>query len=755
MPSDANTRLQRVYGADFPGLIKDGTKLRSWIDAEWQRQQAAVRDRQFHFTRHDMFRRGDQWLSSRDGRTLREPKADRNTLRVTDNQIGPALNFRWGIIAEQRAGFRMEPITSGTTAREIAEAQQAFAEYYYYTQRAWTLFLDAGYWAQTHGVAFVHVYVDTSAGPKHDDVEIITQDDERYGDMLAMGYEQVGDGTLAVPLDETGNFAAPGTQPRPLYEGDLRSRVVLAAETLADPEARSLNGENDPARWFMVRRPRDVRTVRLETGNADLEAESITNTDNLGFDSFSTSNYQRGLPPYPSRRITPIKEAVMDNFIYLAPNVNALPNGAWMRIANKEVVELNEELPGGVIPFARFSDGSPDPQLYPRPEMTDWLPDQISINMLKTELARHARALGSGKLLARKGTVLEETYNNMTASILYYDGQQPSFVTPPSAGKDLYAQLQMWKKGLEDKTGWTDIARGAVTGEGGMQDVSGRALLAARETFERTLGPFVRGIAEGATEWAAVTVAIGKTIMTTPRMIPAVGRPDLALRITREKLGDDHCMIYADPETMIPMPRALRAQMLEDQLDKGRISIDQYNKRQPYADIRNLTMGDVDQWGRAQWMNTVIEERYEELAAIDPQLLYAPQTGYTVLWMDTPNVHKTALRELILDDRKPFALRKLAIDRWGIYDQLERAQMDATGMVPIPFEIIGVPPDRAQQQLQPPMQPPPQAVAGAAPIIPGQQPTGAVPNMASTVPPAAAQDTAQPLGTMGAPEQVQ
>jgi hypothetical protein len=775
LSTDKGKRLQRVYGPDFPKDVKNGEEWRQWVKKQMREQDSFRRDSQMHYSRYDNFRAGKQWISTRDGRTWKEPNADKAQLRPVLNLLGPALDFRLGILMEQRPGFKVEPLTSGTAGREIAEAQQAVVEYEFYQQRAWLTFLDAMFWAQTHGAAFVHVYVDKTGGPEHKDVELIAPTDDRYLDFKAAGY-QVDEETGAVmlPLDESGNIAAPDTKVLMINEGILRSRVVLAAETLVDPEGRSVNGPIDPAKWFLTRRVRDVRVARLETGLEDLEPDTaIASADGDESAGELDQRWSRGIPSFPTARTKRTREAVYEYNIYIAKDKNGFPNGAWVRVVgDKVVLESDEEegLPGGVIPFARFTDGSSDPQMYPKPVVSDWIGDQISINALLGSLLQHARTVGTGRVLAQKNTVLEETYSKIAGSVLEYTGQKPEIVGGSGAGRDNWQLLTFLISQFENKSGWNNMARGQVTGGSsgsGMQDVSGRALLGAKELFERTFGPSVRAAAEGASEWASVVIKYAQHIYDTPRMIPSVDRPDLARMIDKKMLGD-RPVVFVDPETLMPLPRALRHQMLFDHLEKGIITQAEYRRRAPYADIRNLTMGETEQWQRAQWVNQLIEERYEELAAMDPVMLFSPDAGLPIFWQDNPGVHKQALNELILNDRKQWTVRKMAADRWGIYDQLERAQMQPPGGVdqatgaplpgaPVPWEVVGVPSDRVQM-------PAPAAPApGMPPAGPGVAPAGGgesapmvgtspAPEMSPMVTGASGQ-AAAPLGTYGSVEE--
>lgn len=747
-------RLQRKFGENFPELnSKSGADWRRWIEGQRKRQEPIMRDKRLHWSRHRHFRNGHQWISTRDGRLWREPQADVNDVRAVLNIIGPALDFRLGILSEQRPGFRHEPIGGGVSARESAEAQQAVAEYYFAILRAWNIFLDAWFHAQTDGVAFVHVFIDTTKGPTREDVDLIPPTDERYAGLVAQGYNVREDQLLELPYADEGMPADPNAEPRLLFEGDITCRILLAHEVLFDPEARSVNGPVDRARWALVRRMRDVAQARLETGNPKIESEMVitSQSDVLDMPIDRSMGWQRGLPPFPTRRQR-IQDGVPEYLLWLAPDENepGLESGKWLRIIGNEIVDSGDELPGGLIPLARFTDGSADSDIFPRPVMSDWIGDQIIVNALMSTLLKHARWFAGGRLLAIKGTVLEETYSNIVGSLMEYTGQKPEVFPPVPAGPDAWKLLDWVIKKLEDKTGWNDIARGQLSGTsgGGQQDISGRAVLATRELFERTFGPAVRAAAEGATEWAHLIVAYAKWLFTEPRLIPAVGgRGDLAKRISSEDLGD-RPTVYVDPETLMPLPRALRQQLLEDQLDKGRISLPEYKKRSIFADIRNVHMGDIDQWERAQYINTQIEEQWEQIAALPLEVRYAAGgNGIPILWQDvqsvTPQpqqgaagpavtlpasfrtVHKTALLEIILDERKPWGMRQVALERWGIYDQLERAMNDPTGQTPIPMEITGVPPDKAVMMIPTPMggmMPPAGGPPGGAPTPEGEQP---------------------------------
>ena len=737
----ADKTLVSFYGTSFPDIaeFKDGKKWLKWIDGQKKDSASVRRDKRLHYSRHRHFRVGNQWISTRDGRLFREPHADENDIRVVNNLIGPALDFRLSIVAEQRPGFRHEPLGSGVSSRESAEAQQAVAEFYFHSLRSWQLWLDAGYNAQTDGAAFIHVFVDPLAGPQVEDVEYVDPSDERFANLQAQGYEVDPDGLIALPKDGD-EILPPNSAVKTLPLGDIAQRVILAHEVMFNAEAKSINGPNDRAKWCAIRRIRSVEEARIEANDKELEAETILSSEADVMDRPMTASgeYQRGLPPFPTKR-SDQKEGIIEYLIFIAPNPNVeeLKEGYWLRLIGSKLVESGETLPGGLIPLARFCDGSPDPQVLPRPVMSDWIGDQIAINALESLLMKHTRYFAGGRLLAQKNSLLEETYSSIVGSVVEYQGSKPDAVPPINAGSDAWRLLAQFIKNLEDKTGHNDLARGRVSESGSLQDVSGRALLGARELFERTFGPFVRSIATGGTEWARLIVAYAKFLFDTPRLIPIVdGRGDLAKQLSAEDMGEQP-LVYVDPETMMPMPRAWRQQVLFESYKEGLISLQEYKTRAPYAEVRNVHMGQLDQWDRAQWINTVLQERWEELSAMMPEELYSG-ANTPILWQDDPSVHMNALSELILDERKPWALRQLVQARHNVYEALNLAKMNP--MFPVPFEVVGAPIERQQMPAAPPVGAP----SGAPPsgLMPGTPDVGtqlATPEMSGAQPATTAQ----------------
>jgi hypothetical protein len=757
-----NAMRQQLFGDHFPDDLNDGPQWRTWVDKVLQEQNAIMQDKRLYWSRNRHFRQDRQWISSRNARTWRELDAGSNTMRQTMNLIAPALDFRLGIITEQRPGFRTHPLGTGVAARETAEAQQAVAEHYYNKLGGLKLTRDAASDAQTDGVAFTHVYVDKNSGPVHVEPPlVISGDDDRAVALVEAGYELDEEGNFNIPVDLDGNMIPADETPEPIRLGEIGTRVLRAHEVAFDAEARTVNGPYDRAKWCIVKRVRDLKAARRETGNPNLQADTARSEYDPVLDSADVGGpgymygFQRGLPPYPVTRQRR-EEGAFEYLIYIAPNEKAgFDKGIWRRVIGQDVVSEGDDLPGGKIPLARFTDGSSDSEMFPRPIMNEWVNDQMTINALVSLLVSHVRIFGTGRMMALEGTVIQETYSQIVGSLLTYRGQKPDFVQGNRVATSSWNLLEFFITKFEDKSGWTALARGQVTGQagGGMQDISGRSVLAAKEMFERQFGPMIRATAEGMSELSVLWVDYARWLYDLPRLIPITGRADLAKRIEAEDLGEES-VTYVDPQTMTPLPQALRNQMLFDMYQQNLIDAEEYRKRSPFSDIRNVTMGGTDQWERAQNINIFIEENGDQLAQLmmqNPDAPYTPEVGGVIVWwQDDPDAHKRALMELILDDRKTQAVRDVAAARWGLYDQLLRAQVPdpTTGQVGAyaPPVVRGVPADM--------MPPPPEQQATGVGQVPGAggPTTSPTPEMSGAGIPAAAQDIAQPLGSLGAAE---
>lgn len=702
--ADGENRYSKVYGAAFPGNIRtaDGPALEKWVSECIRHQRDEVTTRRLHYSRNRLFRTGKQWIATRDGVSWKQPRERENKVRITENMLGPALDFRKDVLFEQRPGFKhMVMGRSSMLEKELAEGQQAIAEFYYHTLKVWLIAELAYENAQTDAVAFLHTFVDRRRGKGRPNVRLVQEGGERYEELAQLGYENI-EGTLMIPLNADDEDLQPGEEPSKVM-GDVNTRMVLAHECWCDPEALTINGPLDPCKWFFIRRLISLEEARLIDPTVEPSVEGASEDDH--YDSpmlVSKEDWKGGVPPFPDR-VRKFKNAVFETIAFLAPS-DVLPDGyTFHLVGNKRVdVEGDGTLPGRLIPITPIYDNGLKMGIFPRPQMTDWLPDQVAINALLSAIITQVKNTSGVALLARKGTVLSESLNTIFGALFSYDaGPAPTPLRLPRVSTDAWQLLQLLIRQLENKTGHNDLARGQLTGSGGasMQDISGRAVLGAKEMLERTFGGPVRGIAHSMSEWSRIVVAYATWLHEDdiPALVARTGRLDLARQLDAAKLQEEQ-RIYVDPQTMMPMPTSLRNQLLVDMLDKQLISPAEFGKRSPFAEIQDLQLGSPQQVERAQLVNTLLEGSFRELTLEDR---FNDKKGLGIWYQDDPQVHMEVLEEIILDTRRDPKLKKICADRWGVYAELMKHKvslqtpvdpsMPAPPPVPVPFEVLGVP----------------------------------------------------------------
>jgi hypothetical protein len=682
--------LKARYGATFPGFAERAAAWVAYVDWLWATQDSPMQDRIYLAEKLGLFREGHQWITTVNGR-WETPKAPRNVVRATVNMIGPAQDYRLGVLEEQPPGWRV--IAHGQTAedRDAAEAQQLFCEWLYFRRGMLQKLKAAMRYAQDFGVGALQAVWNTSLGQRRE--ARITLVDEN-GDEIERN------------LDERGRVVPEGVPPHVYTEGDVDFVPIRGDQLRCDPEALTVAD----CRWLQIRRLRPVSELIFEHGDKALQAEAspfgrlVSNTRGTMLPLLRRD--REGRDEIDRFGDLPITE---ESDTYLAPS-DFLPEGLFIVCAGNQLLHIGP-LPFGAktgIPVARFTDGGTEADFFPRPAGHAWVDDQIAINALASRILQNARINSGGRLLAYQGSVVKDTYTNTLGSIVEWKGATPpQWLQSAQIGQDTWQALQFHINELEKKSGWNDVARGAMTPS---TPESGRGILAIREQNERGVSPFLRAGATGMSEWARLACHVAAWGYQRPRLLPIVGedRPDLVRFISSADL-ERQTDIRVDPESMMPIPRPLRLQMLREELELGSITHEEYRRRNPYANIRNLDYADSGHYARAKRINFDLEQMGEQIAAGQ-----VPQPP--VFWQDDAGIHQRVLQELILDDRKPATVRRLAASRWDYYALLNQAQQgdpNATMQVkalidqlmpggplpppPVPQLPAGMPPQPMQQ----------------------------------------------------------
>lgn len=631
--------LTTLYGADFPLLAQapDDQDWVKWTHNQWDRLAPGVQRRLHLVQRNRMFRQGMQWISSNGYGPWRPPARARDEVRVVENVIAPALNQRIQILTEQRPGFRVRPATGDVDDMKRAEAKQVALEYQYDQQGMQDIIREAAYWAGTDGVTFVELYWDPDAGPWH----------EAYG---AQGPGQ------------DPNQPAPMQGPM----GDVKARVRRIEQVRVSANATATH-----APWFWIIRDVMSKAEAVRVYGQDVATESQDGPD-------TSENLFNSLPllkmgyQLPTQDELLLEQDKINRYTIYCEKSLGLPKGLTLVVVGQKLV-FQGPLLCGVCPMVRWTDGSTDPSFYPAPEMDLWVDSQVRINQIKSKYVENIRLNAGPKLLAKENAIAQETYTAGNMSVISAKGLGGlSEIVKPlesfSIGTDAKELLILERKQFEDLSGWNDTSRGTF----GADPSSGRAILAIREQLERVYAPMVNAASQAMTDWGKITCSWMAWGYDFPRDlgVEGKGRPDL----TRALKADDFdgvTDIFIDPETLMPMPRALRLFLLKDMFGQGLMSAQEYRRRLPFAWVRNINSPDEDQDSAARRLCELLRN------GAPAQMIFM-QSPERWIW-DESIIQDALQRELLLPSDVPPPIKMQAWQLWTLLAQQAQMKM---GIVP-------------------------------------------------------------------------
>lgn len=632
LEDEARKALKDLYGEEFP-LAQESPPEEDdwarWAKSLWDRHSAAMDARLHLVYRNRLFRKGMQWVSAVGVGPWREPPKPKDAARVVRNFIGPALDQRIAVITEQRPGFRATPATQDPVDMKRAEAQQFALEYQFEQQLMPRVESELAYWSGTDGVAFGEVYWHPERGPWHE--------------------FKLPDGT---PLDAQGMPAPPGSPPMQARLGDACTRVRRIEQIRVSAEATAITPP-----WYVVIKDVMPKAQALrEYGTRDFDTRS-TDSDEMN----SQSGITRMGMLLPDEEELLREQDIVDRITVYCEKSEFLPQGLTLIVVGGKVV-FQDVLLFGIIPVFRQTDGSSDPSYFPTPIMDQWIDPQMRINAVLSKWVENVRLNAGVKLIAKENAIAGETLIGGTMTVVGVKGLGPvnDIMRPLDAfslSQDALKLIEDERKTFEDLSGWNDVSRGSFSSE-----QSGRAILAIREQLERVFAPPVGAAAQAMTDWAKITLAVLKWGYTMPRTVTMLGagRPDLARVLTQDDF-DGTVDVWIDPETLMPMPRALRLFLLKEMRQMGDISPQEYRRRLPFAWVRSIGTPDEDHEARARRVVEAIRQSANPMAL-------------PMLWQDNEAIHQDVLeRELILPDDVHPMIRQAAHMRWTMLAQ--QAQM--------------------------------------------------------------------------------
>lgn len=600
--AERKSALRATYGSDFPLALDSEPREEdwvSWVKNRWENHRAGVQDAIYDASRNRLFRQGIQWISSTANRgSWREPPMPKDAVRAVDNQIGPAMDYALQVLSEQRPGFRFSPTNPDPDRQRKAQAMQLATEYQYHRQKMRAVLREAAYHAQTDGAAFLLTYWDPEAGP----------------------WEELEAGRPKRPI------------------GDVASKVYTIEQVRVSAEATATK---PPMYWIL----RDVLPLAQAVALYGPEVADELDEWFVGDQVFqSNTNRFTQSPLYQDQR-------TVDRYTVFCDKCEALEEGLQCIVVGTKLVFGPAGLVCGRVPVVRLTDGSTDPNFYPRPRMNELIAPQMRVNMILSKWIESVRTNAGGRFVSKTGAIVQETLVGGQTSVIEVRGAAPiSETLQPiqgfSLGNDAKELLKLETKKLEDRSGWNDNARGQFS-----SDQSGRAIIAIREQLERTFAPMVYAVADAMGEWAECQVAWMRWGYQLPRVLGVIGtnRPDLAREFSSVDF-DEVVDVQVDAETLMPMPRTLRLYLLDQDLERGLISPQEYRKQRPFA------------YASDQSSPYDVQEAKAKRVAEQIRLSLPAEA---IEWQDNEAVNQDVLeQDIILAGDVPPEIREVAKQRW-------------------------------------------------------------------------------------------
>lgn len=556
--------LKAIFGEDFP-LIKEseptGDDWAKYLDSLWLKRTPGVQRQVWQAERHRQFRAGAQYQSRINAYgAWREPAIPKDTVRIVNNLIRPALAWQMQVVAEQRPGWSFKPTNSDADRLRKATAQQRAVEYQYDAQKMRVKIQEAIYWAQTDGASFAMTYWDPEAGP----------------------WEELEQGKGPVPL------------------GEPCTKIYRIEQVRVSPES---SATVEPMDWVTREILPLSQAVALygpevaDTLDQQLLAQQVS--------QFSTVNQYAYAPLFQDQK-------TVSRYTMFARKSPWLPQGLTVVVVGKKLVYGPSGLLMGRVPMIRFTDGSEDPSFYPTARIKEAIAPQMRVNMLLSKWYESIRKNAGGRFATKTNAVSTETFVGGETSILEVrtTGDIRESIMPIQGfvvGGDIKEALDREVDVIGDLTGYTKEARGQFS-----SDQSGRAILAQREQLERIFAPLVMATAEAMSEWAKQMVGWMRFGYQIPRKIAITGkdRSDLATELTAADL-DGIVDVTVDPETMVPQPKALRQWLLDNAFDRQLISKEQWLERSPFGDVRDMEGPSKVQTAKAKRLTEALRTRQQ------------------------------------------------------------------------------------------------------------------------------------------------
>ena len=535
MDSGPITDAYSEEGVETHDPTEDEQKTSAYVHEQWQISESTKQSTIEHIWLSLAFYTGKQWSRyNRVSRLLTQDNPPPWRVRMVLNYILPTVETLAGKLVENRPGFICMPATSDDDDLDAARQCEGLLDYVWHELKIQNKIYEAMKWASITGTVFIKCFWDVEAGEEYEDEEEVISDVIEYAE---------------------GEIGLEGFKEREMKRIRRKSGlpvidVLSPLEVAWDPGAKDM----DTCRWMIHSNLLHIDEVRArwEKGkyvqpNTSYEVDEYSQQVMREFVSSSSNTDQASLD-----RIN-----VLEYFERPSPRH---PNGYYAIIAGNVVLEEEETLPYGRLPFVCIRHNSIPGKLAGEGVVRSLIPAQKELNKSVSQRIENKNLHAQPKWRAEKGSVEKQQFTDEPGELILYSRtatRPPEPLPPPPMSPEHRLIEKEQIEHIQNISGVSDITRGSAPAQ-----TSGRAIGLLSDLDATKLGPTVREL-ESAIEGICEQVLwMWREYMPIEMTIQTLGRNKIVevFNFHSKQIKNTHVRVM--PNSMLPKHPSYRREQI-------------------------------------------------------------------------------------------------------------------------------------------------------------------------------------------------
>ena len=515
------------------------------------------------------FYAGRQWVKWNDvsGR-IEEISRDDWQVHLVLNYIRPVIQQLVGKATENQPTVVVLPATSDSDDRQKARASEKLISKYLWRELDMQLKVQefARLIFQT-GMAAFKVYWDPEGGEGFELQDPWTEDEQK----IIKEFADYGMEHDLEPRMRSGKT------------GEIMVDVVSLFEIGWDPGA----GSFEKTRWCYHSNSMHIDEVRSRwKKGVHVRPDSSFEGDQLAAKVLHSASH--GKHNYQRNSVLADRVAVVE---YFERPSQRYPKGMYAIVANGVLLESQEELPHGDLPFVVARHLPIHGRIDGDGAIMDLIAAQEEINKKVSQRIENANQMLNQKWLVVKGSLVNDMITDQPGEIIEYDAQYPAPrpIAPPPMPSDIGRLQDEMLVHMRNISGVSEIQQGNVP-----SGISGRAIGMMADSQATIMGPTVREIEKALEKLCMRFLKYWRDYMPVPKTIRIVGKDASAEVFTFHATDIKSTDVIIQRNSMLPKHVSYRREQAMMAFSQGAFG----NPQDPAAQMRLrklLEWGELDE----------------------------------------------------------------------------------------------------------------------------------------------------------------